>query len=247
LAGESWTTTSYHTKGFDTFVTSKYEEGAGPFLTALRGGGIETDYLPNHLAMNSFPDSVEGLARYDVCVLSDIGANTLSLPAAVFESSQIRPSRLAAIADWVAQGGSLLMVGGYLSFQGFNAMANYRNTVLADVLPVELEPGDDREECAYGPRPTVVDPGHPIVRSLPVEWPPILGFQRLRPKAGAGVVAEVEGHPLIVIGRHGAGRTAALATDMSSHWLPAAFLEWDGYPKLFRQLIQWLGSGDSDE
>ena len=42
------------------------------------------------------------------------------------------------LADWVRAGGRLLMVGGYLSFTGIEAKANYRNTPLADVLPVYL-------------------------------------------------------------------------------------------------------------
>ncbi len=38
------------------------------------------------------------------------------------------------------------MIGGYLSFMGIEAKANYKNTVLADVLPVTMLDGDDRVE-----------------------------------------------------------------------------------------------------
>ncbi len=180
LAGESWSTVSHHTKGFDTFITSTYEEGAADFLRVLRGSGVEVDFLPNHVAVSEFPSTIDALSKYSVCVLSDIGSNSLLLHPQVFEEGRPFPNRLDVIRDWVSAGGALLMVGGYLSFQGIQGMANYRNTVLADVLPVEMELGDDRQECPEGAIPRIVDSSHPVVDGLEAEWPHILGFQRLR-------------------------------------------------------------------
>ena len=78
------------------------------------------------------------------------------------------------------------MVGGYLSFQGIEGKANYANTALAGVLPVVLEAGDDREETPEGVCPRVLDMTHPLVAGLPAAWPALLGYQRARPKPGAG-------------------------------------------------------------
>ena len=72
------------------------------------------------------------------------------MPAATFAWIPGRPNRLVALRNWVANGGALAMIGGYLSFQGIEGKANYRMTPLADVLPVELEPGDDRQETPEG-------------------------------------------------------------------------------------------------
>ena len=243
LAGESWSVTSHHTKGFDTFVTSAYEEGAGPFIDAINAAGIDVDFLPNNVAAQSFPSSLDVLKEYDVCVLSDIGANTLQLPSAVFEHSQQQTDRLEVIRQYVDGGGALLMVGGYLSFQGIQAMANYRNTVLAEVLPVEMEIGDDREEKPAGTTPVVADPTHSVVRNLSeTEWPAILGYHRLTPKDNTQTPITVDGRPLLTLGADGAGRTAAFATDMAPHWLPPAFMQWEGYNALFGQLIAWLAA-----
>src|SRR6187200_1238217 len=41
LVGESWFTYSVHQKGFDTFETAEYTEGAGEFIGALRALGDE--------------------------------------------------------------------------------------------------------------------------------------------------------------------------------------------------------------
>lgn len=244
LAGESWSTTSVHTKGFDTFFTSAYEEGAWPFIRALEAGGWTVDYQPNHVASVDFPYTVEELSVYDVVVLSDIGANTLLLPNSVFAQGRPAPAnRLVSLAEWVRRGGALLMVGGYLSFQGVEAKANYRATPLADVLPVLMEVGDDREETPQSVAP-VSEGDHVVTAGLEGSWPGILGYQRLTAKPDARVVATVADDPLVVLGTYGAGRTAAVATDMGPHWLPTPFLDWPGYDRLWTQLADWLGADD---
>lgn len=239
LAGESWSTTSVHTKGFDSFVTSAYEEGAEHFIAALEAAGHEVVFQPNHVAAERFPATLDELNGYDVVVLSDIGANTLLLPASVFQRGERMPDRLALLAEWVRGGGSLAMVGGYLSFQGIEAKANYRNTALAAVLPVEMEAGDDREEAPQGATASVTGT-HPITAGLDGGWPPILGYHRLIAKPDAHTVVEVGSHPLLVVGGAGDGRVAAFASDMAPHWLPPEFLAWPGYRVLWQNLIGWL-------
>jgi uncharacterized membrane protein len=45
------------------------------------------------------------------------------------------------------------------------------------------------------------------------------------------------GAPLLVVGRHGAGRTAALATDLAPHWV-GGFVDWGD-----RRIVQEVGGG----
>jgi uncharacterized membrane protein len=240
IAGESWTTTSIHVKGFDSFVTSAYEEGVGALRDALLGSGHEVTFMPNHVAAPSFPFTVGELAAWDVVLLSDIGSNTLLVPPRTFVRFETVPNRLAALRDWTLAGGGLAMVGGYLSFQGIEAKANYRATPLAEVLPVELQAGDDRVESPEGPVPRLVDGGHPVTSGLPDEWPAVLGYQRVTARPGASVLAEVNGEPLVVAWGAGEGRALAYTTDVGPHWAPPAFLEWDGYARLWDQAVRWL-------
>lgn len=239
LAGESWSTTSIHTKGFDSFVTSAYAEGADDFIAALKSAGNSVEFQPNHVAAERFPTTAEELSQYDVVVLSDIGANTLLLPNGVFAKGERIPHRLEVLAQWVRDGGSLLMVGGYLSFQGIEAKANYRNTALASVLPVEMEIGDDREETPQGVEATSLD-NHAATAGLPRSWPAVLGHHRLVARDGAQTLATVGAFPLLVVDAEGAGRVAAFASDMGPHWLPTEFLEWEGFAPMWNQLISWL-------
>jgi uncharacterized membrane protein len=239
LAGESWSVTSIHTKGFDSFTTVEYAEGADHLLAALRGAGHEVTFMPNHVAARQFPATVDELRRYDVVLLSDIGANTLLIHPSTFGRGERHPNRLDALREWTLGGGGLAMIGGYLTFQGIEAKANYRNTVLAEILPIEMEPGDDREECPQGVHPKSTG-AHPLVAGLEGDWPAILGYQRLVARSGAEVVATVGNRPLLVVGEAGSGRTLAYATDIGPHWAPEAFTAWDGFATLWDRAVRWL-------
>jgi len=237
IAGESWTTTSIHVKGFDSFTTVGYEEGVGALRDALLGAGHEVTFMPNHVAAAEFPFTTGELAAWDVVLLSDIGSNTLLVPPATFARFEAKPNRLAALRDWTRGGGGLGMIGGYLSFQGIEGKANYRGTPLAEVLPVELELGDDRVETPEDPLPRVVAP-HAVVEGLPETWPAILGYQRVGPRGT--VLATVNGDPLVVVGAAADGRALAYTSDIGPHWAPPAFLEWDGYARFWDQAVRWL-------
>jgi uncharacterized membrane protein len=240
IAGESWTTTSIHVKGFDSFTTVAYEEGVAALRDALLGAGHDVTFMPNHVAATDFPFAGDELNAWDVVILSDIGSNTLLVPPAVFSRFEAKPNRLALLRDWTRSGGGLAMVGGYLSFQGIEAKANYRGTPLADVLPVELEPGDDRVESPEHPTPQRTDVSHPVTEGLPETWPSILGYQRVAARTGSKVLAQVGGDPLVVAGEPGEGRALAYTTDIGPHWAPPAFLEWDGYARFWDQAVRWL-------
>ena len=61
LAGESWMSYTTHVKGFDSFYTSVYETGEKWLKAALEEGGYEVTFMPNHLAGEEFPFTMEEL------------------------------------------------------------------------------------------------------------------------------------------------------------------------------------------
>ena len=239
IAGESWTVHSIHQKGFDSFTTTEYAEGAGWLKAALEAAGWEIAYQPSHVAARDFPATAEALGAFDCVILSDIGANTLLLHPDTFVRSRVLPNRLAAIRDYVTSGGGLIMVGGYMTFQGIEAKAQYAGTPVEEVLPVTLSRLDDRIECPQGVVPGIIDEDHPIVAELKSQWPVLLGYNRVTPKAGAVLVATVGGDPLIVAGVHGEGRSVAFTSDCGPHWAPPPFVEWTGYARLWSQIAGW--------
>lgn len=244
LAGESWVTTATHVKGFDQFATVTYNLGAEPLVEALKGSDFDLRYMPAHEAQRDFPQDMEGLSAYDAVILSDIGSNTLLLHPDTWIKSQRTPNRLRLIKDYVAAGGGLMMIGGYYSFQGINGGARYHGTAVEEVLPVEILPYDDRVEVPEGFAPVIKDKKHPIVAGFRGAWPMLLGFNEVKAKKGAKVIATVSRDyrelPLLVAGTHGKGRSLAWTSDIGPHWLPPEFAAWDGYARLWRQALGWM-------
>ncbi|MGJ8583356.1 MAG: glutamine amidotransferase [Marinosulfonomonas sp.] len=239
IAGESWTVHSIHQKGFDSFTTTEYAEGVQWLRTALEKSGWEVTFQPSHVAATEFPETIEELSQYDCVILSDIGANTLLLHPDTFAHSQPKPNRLQVIHDYVMAGGGLIMVGGYLTFQGIDAKAQYAGTPIEDVLPVKIMRYDDRVECPQGMTPQVQDQDHAIVAGLAPSWPDLLGYNRVEPKPGTDLIATVGKDPLVVAGGFGKGRAVAFTSDCGPHWAPPAFVDWSGYNRLWTQIANW--------
>ena len=246
LAGESWTSTATHIKGWDQFASVTHHRGADEFVSLMSGPEFDITYMLCHEAAENFPSSDEALDAYDCIILSDIGANTLLLPPDVWIHSRRSPNRLKALRAYVERGGALIMVGGYYSFQGINGAARYRGTPIEAVLPTAIHPYDDRLEMPEGIVPIITQgaANHPILRGVPTDMPYLLGINETVAKPDATVLLSLPddegGHPLLVIGEAGKGRTAAWTTDIGPHWLPNEFLRWHGFKPLWSNLLNWV-------
>ncbi|KSV64652.1 glutamine amidotransferase [Sinorhizobium sp. Sb3] len=244
LVGESWVSSATHYKGFDQFGSVTFHLGAEPLVKVLKDSEFELTYMTAHDAVDQFPYEMAGLDQYDAIILSDIGANSLLLPPAVWLHSRTVPNRLKLIKAWVEKGGALLMVGGYFSFQGIDGKARWRRTAVEDTLPVTCLPYDDRVEIPEGAVADVVKPDHPTMAGLSGNWPLLLGVNEVEVRPGSEVIARLPadqgGHPLLVLGSFGKGRTAAWTSDIGPHWLSPAFCEWEGYGRLWKNILGWM-------
>lgn len=246
LAGESWVTTAAHIKGFDQFSSVTYHLGAEPLVAALKDSPFELDYMPGHEVPEKFPASLDALNAYDAVLLSDIGSNSVLLHPDVWLRSRTYPNRLKLLREWVEKGGSLAMIGGYLSYQGIDGRARWRGTAVEDVLPVNCLPYDDRVEIPEGATAVINQPDHPIVAGMVGPWPPVLGVNEVRLKTDrdvrliASLPADQGGHPLLVAGEYGRGRTVAWTSDIGPHWLSSDFCGWEGYRRLWIQMLTWM-------
>jgi len=204
--------------------------------------------------------------------------------AALIESSQAiivsdyPAARIGArtqelLINRVHEGAGLCMIGGWESFHGLGG--DWDGTPLAEILPVEIAHEDDRLNCdqVVLVRQTAE---HPVIGGLPWhEHPPTIGgLNRTTAKPGAEILLEAHRfdvswkdgqpalapeavHPLLVVGKHGQGRTAALMTDVAPHWV-GPLVDWGPervtaqapgaeavevgnlYAQFFKQLVHWL-------
>jgi uncharacterized membrane protein len=246
LVGETWISSATHAKGFDQFATVTAHSGADPLLAALADGQFEVEHMPAHVSAAAFPQSLEGLGAYDALILSDVGSNTLLLHPDVWLHGRPVANRLKLIAQWVESGGALVMAGGYFSFQGIDGKARWHKTAVETVLPVDCLPYDDRLEIPEGFQAEIVAPDHPILRGVPVLWPPLLGANEVvaRPSSDVEVLARLPavqgGHPLLVAGAFGRGRSVAWTSDIGPHWAPREFCDWPGYKTLWENILAWV-------
>jgi len=218
---------------------------------------VEFTYIRTVDAYRDFPRDYERLRGYDVLILSDVSSEVLAFYPEFFPIEQVReaellgrvergryvgmPNRLKLIKRFVEEGGGLLMCGGWYSFSGRFGQGAWYGTPVAEVLPVELEPVDDRVEAPDGALVRAADGDHPVTRGIPWETcPPFLGYNRLKPKPGARVLATVgEGDPLIVVWERGRGRVMAFASDPVLHW-GINFVRWEHYGRFWAQALRWL-------
>jgi uncharacterized membrane protein len=231
--------------------------GAAGYLAGIMlHHGLAFDHVPSDEAT---PASFSSTA-YALYVVSD------------YPEARFGAAAMSHVVDRVQQGAGLVMLGGWESF--FGRLGEYHKSPLADVLPVVMRQSDDRQNCA---QPCLIDKvnDHPILDGFPWDRPPgIGGFNAFTAKSDSQTLLNSvrfsilrtsdgfeftrgEESPLLVVGRHGRGRTAALATDVAPHWV-GGFVDWgdgrmvqnvagedyevgNGYARFFRNLLVWTG------
>ena len=238
--GESCVVHTTEYKGNDCFGGTRYNESAQIMLGVLGDMGHRVTHIPCHRVHLDFPADAAALARYDVVLLSDVGACTMLLHPDTARFCKRTPNKLSMLADYVKTGGGLGMIGGYMTFTGIDGKGKYKDTVIEEILPVDLLPYDDRVESPEGADLTADPSAHPVLAPLPEKWPFVLGYNRLIPKPDAQVIVSHEKDPIIALRECGGGRTLAYATDCAPHWAPPEMYGWEYYGVLWDRLLRWL-------
>ncbi|MDO4276865.1 MAG: glutamine amidotransferase [Eubacteriales bacterium] len=246
LIGESWFIRTMEVKGFDSFTADSYGTGIEYIQKALDTEDIQFHHMPCHMVGTDFPGSLEELQdRYDVLIISDVGANTFLLPVETFLQSKKTPNKLEMIKEFVLHGGALCMVGGYLSFMGIEGKGKYYQSPVEEVLPVNFLCHDDRQEHPEGIDIRVKHEKHPVISGISPLITGILGYNRATAKPEADVLLSYEGDPILALGSFGQGRSAAYATDCAPHWSSPEFSDSEDYRTLWRNLIRWLAKREN--
>ncbi|WP_207540142.1 hypothetical protein [Sabulicella rubraurantiaca] len=154
------------------------------------------------------------------------------------------PTYLRNIADYVRQGGALLLSVGP-EYAGAVSLAN---TPLGSVLPARpLSPQQAILERAYRPRVTPQGTRHPVTEGLPganaegreASWGRWYRTIRTEPRAGTAVMEGADGAPLLLLDRVGQGRVALMLSDHI--WLWSRQHDGGGpQAELLRRIAHWL-------
>jgi hypothetical protein len=206
------------------FGDTSLASAAGYLAGLLSHFQLGFDYVPSGEDVNGHP-----LSGRRLFILSD------------YPSVRMSEAKQREIVRHVEFGAGLLMIGGWESFWGQNGQ--WAGTPLGSILPVHIARHDDRINCDQPALVRCVD-DHVICKDLPWDKrpPTIGGFNRFSAKDDATTVLEVERftakqtgdqirfesldrNPLLVVGKHGKGRTAALATDLAPHWV-GGLVDW---------------------
>lgn len=180
--------------------------------------------------------------QYDVFILGDVPAEFLSR-----EQRQL-------LAQAVARGAGLVMLGGRHSF----GSGGWAGTELADVLPVEMHPGDRQVEPEGGLKvvPNQLGLSRFVLRVArdPAQsaqvWrdlPPIGGANQIRVKAAAETWAVSDrGVPLIAAIETGRGRTLAVAGETWPWARQAEEAPRVAHLNFWRNAILWLAHKEDE-
>jgi hypothetical protein len=150
---------------------------------------------------------------------------------------------LRNIADYVAEGGALLLSVG----PEFSGAASLAATPLGDVLPARPASGDPVVEGAFRPLVTDLGSRHPVTEALAGANAPGAApswgswYRRIEPADvhGEVLMSAPDGTPLLIVDRVGEGRAALLLSDQI--WLWSRGHEGGGpQAELLRRIAHWL-------
>lgn len=196
--------------------------------------------------------TVLGDSKYDVFIFADLDSAALHA-----EGSQ--EQNLKVLADAVAAGKGLIMLGGMHSF----GPGGYRDTPLANVLPIVMD-RFERQDFEGSFRPDLHLSGPLTLRPVaphfithlassdknPQTWaalPPLTGANKFVDiKNGAHVLLEGENEArVLVAGQYGQGRVLAFAGDSTYLWpMHGHDVE---HKRFWRQMVLWAASRDETQ
>jgi uncharacterized membrane protein len=241
-AGDGETMNYLVTKGLNFYMAGGYMDESGYLRSALESDHeISVTHIKPGESLELFPRDMDALRGYGAVILSDIGADSI-LFYMNRDIAPMGPNRLRLLKQYVLGGGGLIMIGGWSSFGGWGGQARWSQTPVEDVLPVIIKDGDDRVEVPEGCSFERWNTDHPITRELPVSDCFVLtGYNRIKAKLDATVLAWIGEDPAVVVGLFGKGRSIAVATDCAPHWA-GTWLNWPGYNRFWTRCVKWAAS-----
>jgi hypothetical protein len=169
--------------------------------------------------------AAEELRNFSVIIISNLDAPS------------INAERLKLYREFVAQGGGLVVLGGYWAY----SKGAYAGTPLEEMLPVTF-PSEHRIPEHRDGLLLATAPQATWKQTFDYKIKPMAFYvQALMPKADAVVQLLAGDKPALISGTFGKGRVVACALtangDPAEGTMP--FWDWPGWPKLLGQAVEW--------
>ncbi|MCX5661906.1 MAG: glutamine amidotransferase [Planctomycetota bacterium] len=174
-------------------------------------------------AMDSFPESMDALMKYDVIVVDDMHAGALG------------PRRRSMIAEYVRSGGGLVVMGGYYNL----SLGMDCNTALAEILPIDIV---KYENIVRDDKGLPLKPAKPDFAAK-ADWskaPLVFCLDASPVKPGAEVLATAGDKPVVVAQSVGKGRVVVVLANCIGNYADGAlpYWLWPDYPRLLAACVQ---------
>lgn len=159
----------------------------------VREGGYSWKYWIGH-RIDYFPANLDELLTYDVVVLADLPQDPLT------------PEKRQMLADFVKQGGGLLVLGGPYAY-GAGA---WKDSPLEPLLPVQVGKAFDLIPVEGDARLIFTATGKQRLGKLPADLGIATWRHNATPRKGTDVWLTAGGQPFAVAGKAGNGRVIAI-------------------------------------
>lgn len=194
-------------------------------FTILRPPEKQDGVPVNELSLIAFPTRelfLEKIDDFDLIIFDRYKRRGI-LPAIYLDN----------VARYVEEGGAVLIAAG----PDFATASSIYRSPLSRVLPAE--PTARIIEDRFLPEITETGERHPVTAGLDPDWGAWMRQIELNPLSGQVVLSGVDGGPLMVLDRVGAGRVALLGSDQA--WLWSRGFDGGG-PQLdlLRRLAHWM-------
>ena len=180
-------------------------------------------------AVEGFPGSYGDLFSYNTIVLSDV--NFKAVGDIGFEM----------LCDYVQQGGNLLVAGGPYAYGN----GEFEGSKFLDMLPVTVTGRFDLKWAGTGKSWQLAPSAssNKVLQGVSfAQSPKVFWHHFVAAKTGAEVVLKAGEKPVLVLGRYGKGRVAALTLSPTGDPKggETAWWDWEGWSPLVKNIFTWL-------
>ena len=215
-----------------------YEDESGEWvdanifiIDALEGCSV-VDFKVTHIApsgSDGYTSTDLAFREYDTVIFSEVW------------STHFSEEQLNELDNYVKRGGGFVMFGGWGGFGGFESYGEWDETIVERMLPVSIKSNEDAIDMDFHLQRDIKPKRKQLLGDISLEGAPELhGYNDVEAKKKGKVLAvnSENGAPILVVGKHKAGRVVAFASNPAGGW-GMDFAEWAWFDAFIQGMAAW--------